>query len=288
MTYFAHLPDRTVIAVRGEDRVPFLQGLVSNDVTLVEPGTAVWAALLTPQGRWKADFFIFADPDEPCLLLDCPSSQSAMIIETLSKYRLRSDVQIQETRLVVHAAWGALPDAVTVENTIIASDPRLPEAGWRLLMLDISAGAKADMVAYDLHRLVLGLPDGPRDCEAEKTLLLEANFDLLNGISWTKGCYMGQELTARTHYRGLVKRRLVPVASEAPIPTPGTAITDAGSEIGQIRSSHDHCGLAFLKPGVLEHHLEAHGHRIVPRVPVWLATTLSEEKEGVRGKVTSS
>ncbi|NHN90130.1 CAF17-like 4Fe-4S cluster assembly/insertion protein YgfZ [Acetobacter conturbans] len=284
MSYFAHLPDRTVIAVRGEDRVKFLQGLVSNDVTTVEPGAAAWAALLTPQGRWKADFFIFADPDEPCLLLDCESSQSAMLMETLSKFRLRSDVNLQETQLVVHAAWGALPDVATVENAIVAPDPRLPTAGWRLLMLEPSPVAKADAVAYDLHRLVLGLPDGDRDCEPEKTLLLEANFDLLNGVSWSKGCYMGQELTARTHYRGLVKRRLVPVASEVPLPEPGTPIMADGSEVGHIRSSHDHCGLAFLRPAALEQHLEANGHRIVPRVPGWLAIALAEEKKG--GAVT--
>lgn len=278
MTYFAHLTDRAVIAVRGEDRVRFLQGLVSNDVETVEPGKAVWAALLTPQGRWKADFFIIADPDEPCLLLDCAASQSAMLVETLSKFRLRSDVSIQETRLVVHAAWGGLPDVATVENAIVVPDPRLPEAGWRLLMLEPSTAAKADAGTYDLHRLVLGLPDGVRDCEPEKTLLLEANFDLLNGISWTKGCYMGQELTARTHYRGLVKRRLVPVASEAVLPAPGTTVTADGREIGQIRSSHDHCGLAFLKPDSVDLHLEAAGHRIVPRVPTWFTTELAAEK----------
>ncbi|GBQ27058.1 glycine cleavage system protein T [Acetobacter estunensis NRIC 0472] len=284
MSYLAHLPDRAVIAIRGEDRVKFLQGLVSNDVTEVEPGKAVWAALLTAQGRWKADFFIFADPDEPCLLLDCAASQVEMIVTTLSRFRLRADVTIQPTRLVVHAAWGALPDTMTTENAILAPDPRLPGAGWRLLLLEPAKTAKADVAEYDLHRLVLGLPDGVRDCEPEKTLLLEANFDLLNGISWTKGCYMGQELTARTRYRGLVKRRLVPVASEAPLPPVGTPIRSGDKEVGQVRSSHDHCGLAFLRPEVFAEHLEAAGHRIVPRVPVWLASALSENEQKKHGE----
>lgn len=287
MTYFAHLPDRTVIAVRGEDRVKFLQGLVSNDVAAVAPGKAVWAALLTPQGRWKADFFIFADPDEPCLLLDCAASQTAMIVETLSKFRLRADVSLQETRLAVHAVWGDVLDAGVVENAIVAPDPRLPEAGWRVLMPAASSDAKTDAATYDLHRLVLGLPDGVRDCEPEKTLLVEANFDLLNGVSWSKGCYMGQELTARTHYRGLVKRRLVPVASEAPLPAPGTLILADGGEIGQVRSSHDHCGLAFLKLSALEQHLESETHRIVPRIPAWLGSALAAEKSAAEEKALS-
>ncbi|NHO33042.1 CAF17-like 4Fe-4S cluster assembly/insertion protein YgfZ [Acetobacter fallax] len=279
MSCFVHLPDRAVIAVRGEDRVRFLQGLVSNDVTSVAPGEAVWTALLTPQGRWKADFFIFHDPDEACLLLDCAAPHVDMIIATLSKFRLRSDVSLQATRLAVHAAWGALPDVATVENAIVACDPRLPEAGWRLLLPEPSRAAKADASTYDLHRLILGLPDGVRDCEPEKTLLLEANFDLLNGISWTKGCYMGQELTARTRYRGLVKKRLVPIASEMPVPVLGTPVLSEGKEVGQVRSSHDHCGLAFLRPSTIDDRLSADGHRIVPRIPAWLAPALASKDE---------
>ncbi len=279
MSYLAHLPDRAVIALRGEDRIKFLQGLVSNDVAAASPGEAVWAALLTPQGRWKADFFIFADPDEPCLLLDCASCQAEMIIATLSKFRLRSDVTLQLTRLEVHVAWGALPDVVTVENAIVAQDPRVPEAGWRLLLPERSHAAKSDASAYDLHRLVLGLPDGIRDCEPEKTLLLEANFDLLNGISWTKGCYMGQELTARTRYRGLVKKRLIPIASEAPVSSPGTPVFAEGTEAGQIRSGRDHCGLAFLRPEAIDKYLVAEGHRIVPRVPAWMVSALTQKQD---------
>ncbi|GBR02159.1 CAF17-like 4Fe-4S cluster assembly/insertion protein YgfZ [Acetobacter oeni] len=279
MSYLAHLSDRKVVAVSGDDRVRFLQGLVSNDVTTVAPGQAVWAALLTPQGRWKADFFILVDPDEPRLLLDCAAVQAEMIIATLSKFRLRSDVSLRLADLVVHAAWGGLPDVATVENAIVAHDPRLPGAGWRLLCSEPSPVARADAASYDLHRLVLGLPDGVRDCEAEKTLLLEANFDLLNGISWTKGCYMGQELTARTRYRGLVKKRLVPIASEVPVPASSTPVMTDGMEVGQIRSSHDHCGLAFLRPSEVDSHLTASGHRIVPRIPAWLAMALTPKPD---------
>ncbi len=105
----------------------------------------------------------------------------------------------------MHAAW----DGSRLPGGVPAPDPRLPEAGWRVL--GGAAAANATAAEWDRHRLVLGLPDGSRDMEAEKTVLLEAGFDELHGVSWDKGCYMGQELTARTKYRGLIKRRLMPV-----------------------------------------------------------------------------
>src|SRR3954454_24728173 len=119
MSYIALLPDRAVLEVAGQDRVPFLQGLVSNDVAEAAPGQAVWAALLTPQGKWLADFFIFADGER--LLLDCEAEQAGMLQQRLSRYRLRSKVAIQPTPMPVHAAWGGLPPAGGVQ----ARDPRL-------------------------------------------------------------------------------------------------------------------------------------------------------------------
>ncbi len=215
MTQLARLPDRGVIEIGGDDRVAFLQGLVSNDVTEATPGRAVWAALLTPQGKWLADFFIQADGER--LLLDCQRAQTAALEQRLSRFRLRSKVTIAAGDQLVHAAW----DGVPAPGAIMAPDPRLPEAGWRILSTEPLAET-GTAEGWDCHRLALGLPDGTRDLEAEKTVLLEAGFDELNGISWSKGCYMGQELTARTKYRGLLKRRLVPVEVEGAMPPPGS------------------------------------------------------------------
>jgi len=206
------LPDRGVIAVAGEDRVPFLQGLVSNDVTGAVPGRAVWAALLSPQGKWRSDFFILAEGDR--LLLDCVGADVPTLVAGLSRFRLRSRATVRDVsdQLSVHSAWDGTPDLPS--GAIAAPDPRLPEAGWRIL----SPGplpANATPADWDMHRIALGLPDAG-DLEADKTVLLEAGFDELNGVSWSKGCYMGQELTARTKYRGLVKRRLVPVTVDGP------------------------------------------------------------------------
>ncbi len=260
MTKLAHLTARSVLSVSGADRITFLQGLVSNDVTLAAPGRAIWAALLTPQGKWQADFFIFADGDR--LLLDCEAAQAPDIARRLSRFRLRAQAAITAETLAVHAAWdGPPPDA-----PVLAPDPRLAAAGWRLLAPSPLA-VTASAAEYDLHRLALGLPDGSRDMEAEKSTLLEAGFDELGGVSWSKGCYLGQELTARTKYRGLIKRRLVPVAAEQGLPAPGTPVMRDGAEVGAMRSSDGAIGLALLRIDAIEGPLVCDATAVTARIP---------------------
>ncbi|RKJ99933.1 YgfZ/GcvT domain-containing protein, partial [Teichococcus wenyumeiae] len=128
------LPDRAVITVTGEDRVAFLQGLVSNDVAQATPGRAVWAALLTPQGKWLADFFVFAEAER--LLLDVEAAQATMLVQKLSRFRLRSKVALAEApELSVSAGWGDAP----MPPGISAPDPRHPRAGWRALLAEAPA-----------------------------------------------------------------------------------------------------------------------------------------------------
>jgi folate-binding protein YgfZ len=263
MTHLAALPGRSVIEIGGEDRVAFLQGLVSNDVAETAPGRAVWTALLTPQGKYLADFFILTEGDR--LLLDAEHAQVPMLLQRLTRFRLRSKVTIRAADLLVYVAWDGVPEA----EAIAAPDPRLPEAGWRLLSASpMSADAGED--DFDRHRLKLGLPDGTRDLEVEKTVLLEAGFDELDGVSWAKGCYMGQELTARTKYRGLVKRRLVPVAVDGPLPEPGTPVLRDGAEAGTMRSGRDGMGLAVLRLDALQAELACGEARLAARVPGWM------------------
>jgi tRNA-modifying protein YgfZ len=265
MTRLTALPHRAVLAIEGEDRITFLQGLVSNDVTHATPGRAVWAALLTPQGKWLADFFIFSDADR--LLLDCERDQAGGVLQRLSRFRLRSKVTLHAAdELTVYAAWNGVPNF----DAIAAPDPRLPEAGWRLLS-EIALPTDALEADWDRHRLALGLPEGSRDLEADKTVLLEAGFDELHGVSWTKGCYMGQELTARTKYRGLVKRRLVPVAIDGPLPAPGTPVLRDGSEVGTMRSGIGQIGLAVLRPDAMgSSALRCGDATLAPRAPAWM------------------
>ena len=266
MTSVTRLPSRAVLEVTGEDRVPFLQGLVSNDVTEARPGAAVWAAMLTPQGKWLADFFITTDAER--LLLDVEAAQAAMLAQRLTRYRLRAKVAIAPCTLAVHAGWNgpSLPGATPRATP----DPRLPEAGWRLLTCS-PVSDTATPEAYDRHRLSLGLPDGSRDMEAEKTTLLEAGFDELHGVSWTKGCYMGQELTARTKYRALLKRRFVPVLVEGLLPPPGTPILSGDQDVGTIRSGQGDRAIALLRLDAMDRPgLRCGGATLTPTRPTWL------------------
>nr|WP_294529363.1 folate-binding protein [uncultured Rhodopila sp.] len=264
MNAITSLPDRGVLAIEGADRVAFLQGLVSNDVEAAAPGRAVWAALLTPQGKWLADFFIFADSDR--LLLDCELDQIPGLIQRLGRYRLRMKVTLrQEPEWLVCVAWPNRPDVPGV----IAADPRLPGFAWRILTTE-APPPTATPEDWDRHRLAAGLPDGSRDLEADRSVLLEAGFDELAGVSWSKGCYMGQELTARTRYRGLVKRRLVPVQVDGPLPPPGSPILRDGQEVGSMRSGRDHAGLASLRLDGLTGSLRCGDSALTPRVPDWM------------------
>ena len=264
MTQTAALPARGVIEIAGADRVAYLQGLVSNDVAAAAPGRAVWTALLTPQGKWLADFFILADADR--LLLDCERAQIEMLVTRLGRFRLRSKVTLgARDDLAVFVAWGGAPPAAD----IAAPDPRLPDAGWRLLAASPIA-TNATAADWDLHRLRLGLPDGSADMDAEKSVLLEAGFDELAGVAWDKGCYMGQELTARTKYRGLVKRRLVPVTVDGPLPAPGTPVLRDATEVGTMRSGRDGLGLAVIRLEALNARLACGDARLTPRIPAWM------------------
>lgn len=265
MVRIAALPERAVIRISGDDRVTFLQGLVSNDVAAVAPGRAVWAALLTPQGKWLADFFVLTENAD--LLLDVERAQLPLLTGRLARFRLRSKVSIDVADdRSVYTAWGARPDV----DATAAPDPRLPDAGWRLIARN-PLPTNATAAEWDMHRLSLGLPDGSRDLESDRTVLLEAGFDELNGVSWTKGCYMGQELTARTKYRGLVKRRLVPVDVEGPLPPCGAPVYRDATEIGTMRSGCGNRGLAVLRLDALNAALTSGEAHLTPRIPAWLS-----------------
>ncbi|MBB5372757.1 CAF17-like 4Fe-4S cluster assembly/insertion protein YgfZ [Acidocella aromatica] len=265
MKKLALLPQRGVLRISGADRIAFLNGLVSNDAAKAAHGHAVWAALLTPQGKYLSDFFIFATDD--ALLLDAPRADIPTLLTKLRRYRLRAAVELEDASeaYTVYAAWNGAPP----ETAISTPDPRLPEAGGRLLS-PTPLPTNATEADYAAHRIALGLPDGAPDLEPEKTLLLEAGFDELHGIAWDKGCYMGQELTARTKYRGLVKRRLLPVELDGPAPAPGTPITAEGQEVGDIRSSVGSIALAMLRMDALEKPLVAGEARITPHRPSWM------------------
>lgn len=267
MAKIVTLQDRGVVEIIGADRVSFLQGLVSNDVGLAAPGRAVWAALLTPQGKWLADFFIITEGER--LLLDCERAQAPMLVKLLSRYRLRAKVVLRDASEAFHVAvaWDGAPDC---PGAIVVADPRNDTAGWRVLSAEPLADT-ADVAGWQAHRIALGLPDGSRDMEADKSVLLEAGFDELGGVSWTKGCYMGQELTARTKYRGLLKRRLVPVRVTGPLPAPGTPVTHGAQEVGTLRYGVGDTAMALLRlEAIGADGLQCGEAVLTPLPPAWL------------------
>ena len=237
---FVLLDDRGVLAVSGPDRRAFLQGLVSNDVDKVGRGAARYAALLTAQGKYLHDF-IMVEAGES-IWLDAEAARLADLKRRLSIYRLRAKVSLDERPdLAVAAVFGddascrarPLRRAGTARpfgSGVALVDPRLAALGARVILPRETARADASRsrrsprrvsTAYDRLRLSLGVPDGSRDLVLEKSILLESGFDELNGVDWQKGCYIGQELTARTKYRGLIKKRLMPVRIDGPAPCPG-------------------------------------------------------------------
>lgn len=279
---FSILAHRGVIAVSGADRVEFLQGLISNDTTKVAPGHAVWAALLTPQGRFLNDMFVVADGET--LLLETERERAAALARKLSIYKLRSQVKVEDrsATMEVAAVFGAEVDAdrLSRDGLVVFVDPRLRELGARVLgpagkvatALSALGCIERSLADYDALRLSLGVPDGSRDLVVEKALLLENGFDELNGVDWQKGCYMGQELTARTKYRALIRKRLFPVRVEGTLPAPGTAILDGSDEVGEVRSGVDGRALAMLRLDAIGdgHRLTAGDARLVPERPAWM------------------
>jgi hypothetical protein len=285
---FVHLADRGILAVAGPDRRTFLQGLVSNDVERVAADRAVYAALLTPQGKYLHDFVMVAAGEE--IWLDAEAARLGDLKRRLSIYRLRAKVEIAERpELAVAALFGpgvlAALDLPTVpgaarpqDGGVVCVDPRLAALGARAIMdgeslADLApALGRADFAAYDRHRLPLGIPDGSRDLVPDKTILLEAGFDELNGVDWQKGCYVGQELTARTKYRGLIKKRLFPVRIAGRPPAPGSLVTADGKDAGEMRSTRDGIGLALLRLDVVAENrcFSADGASIAPIRPDWM------------------
>ncbi|HYH17659.1 MAG TPA: folate-binding protein [Azospirillum sp.] len=273
-TGYAILDGRGVLAIGGDDRVAFLQGLVSNDVRAVAPDRAAYSLFLTPQGKFLHDFFLVdgAPLGTDALLLDAEGPRAADLLRRLKPYKLRTKVTFED-RGGAHLVAALIgPDALSrlglpaepgaarpFAGGVAYTDPRLPALGARVLLpggdaraaseaaLEAAGFPRLDEVAYDALRLDLGVPDGSRDMEVEKAIALENNLDALNAISWDKGCYIGQELTARTRYRALIKKRLFPVRVEGPLPEPGTPVRLGEQAVGEMRGGRGTRALALLR-----------------------------------------
>ncbi len=225
--------DRTVLSISGSEREGFLHGLVTRDVGA--PGTGlVWSALLTPQGKYLADFFLLNRGDD--ILLDVKTDLAAGLVQRLSMYRLRADVKIGEAGLPVARGLGDPPEGAW-------PDPRHPALGWR--GYGIEGGDPA--IDWDAIRVAAGVPETGVELIPNETFILEMGFDRLHGVDHRKGCYVGQEVTARMKHKTELRKGLatVTVAGDA---EPGTPIEDEGGRaVGTLLTRSGGAALAYLR-----------------------------------------
>ncbi len=260
----AHLHDRAIIALAGAEARSFLQGLITNDIDRLAPGAALYAALLTPQGKIVCDFLI--SEGDGALLLDCAAEAAGALLKKLRLYRLRSKIEIElRPQLGVYVGLHAKP-------AVSFPDPRLAELGPRAVaaVAEMPAGL-AGPGAYHAQRLALGVPEGS-DFGSDKIFALDAGLDELHAVAFDKGCYVGQELTARMKHRGTARKRLLPVEAQAAL-VAGAEITDGTQVLGEIVSGYGDKGFALVRLDRLETAkgtLKAAGLPIILRKPDWL------------------
>ncbi|HUO94283.1 MAG TPA: hypothetical protein VMU22_15260 [Rhizomicrobium sp.] len=241
MTFW--LDDRAVIAVSGPEARDFLQGLITNDIHRVAPGALSYAALLTPQGKILFDFLIGAD--DGTLLLDAPAGARDALVRRLTLYRLRAKLEIKP-RDDLFVAWSE-----SEAPAPFLRDPRHPGLGFRAILPKAEAPAQSGAATFLAVRLRLGVPEG-RDFGQDKMFALDSDLDELHGIAFDKGCYVGQELTARMKHRGTARKRLLPVAAKSALPAVETSVTAGDREIGSLQFAYGTVGFALVRLDRLE------------------------------------
>ncbi|HET7084463.1 MAG TPA: hypothetical protein VFI23_06810 [Rhizomicrobium sp.] len=270
------LDDRAVLAISGPEARDFLQGLVTNDITGgLAPGNGLYTGLLSPQGKLLFDFLV--TEGDGALLLDVARPSRDALLKKLKMYKLRAKVEIEaRDPLAVYVDLRGHPQSRVVpyaDRAVSFPDPRLAALGIR------SIGARAEMPAnlagprlYHEHRLALGVPEGS-DFGHEKIFALDAGLAELNGVSFTKGCYIGQELTSRMKHRATSRKRILTARADVALPASG-AVSKGGAEIGELISTHGKTAFVLVRLDRLE---EAQGPVTAAEIPValhrpaWLA-----------------
>ena len=282
----ALLPERGVVKVAGEDARKFLNGLLTADVAKVTPQRAVYAALLTPQGKIMVDMIVAEAPAEDGggFFLDCPRALCGMLVERLNFYKLRAKVIVEDLSEVlgVMAVWDGSGET---EYGLCYLDPRLPRLGLRCMLpphlakdaaADLGATV-ADATEYETHRITLGVPRGGLDFYYNDAFPHEADMDQLNGVDFDKGCYVGQEVVSRVEHRGTARKRVVPVTFEVFGPEAGVPVRVGDIEVGVMGSSVGGTGrgLAMLRLDRIADALAAGtplmsgGIMLCPAKPAW-------------------
>ena len=261
---------RAIIEISGEDRVSFLQGIVTQDVNLLAPDTLLFAAILTPQGKLAHDFFML--PQGGTILLDTPHTLKDALIKRLTMYKLRAKVTLRDAS----REW-----QVSYAGTGGYADPRHPEMPHRIYSPPTTHHPLLTTEEYHSRRIALGVPESPYDTN-ENDVAMDLGYDLLNAISFTKGCYVGQEVTARMHYKQIARKGFFTAMSANALPASGAGITADGIPIGTLRGSHGGRGLALIKFEEYEVAIGRNTPFLVDKQPLelaapsWLAPKLAQ------------
>jgi folate-binding protein YgfZ len=230
------LPGRAILRVDGPDAGQFLHNLVTAEVEGLESGQATYAALLSPQGKMLFDFFVVRQGES--YLIDCAASQKPEILKRLGFYKLRARIKITEEQAVA----GVSPDGPAAQ--IRYPDPRTPALGWRFVN---TADTLMETPDYDLARIALGLADSDADLGSGVYFPHEANLDQFGGVSFTKGCYVGQEVVSRMEHRGTARSRIIPVDLSGPVSGTAQDIRSGEKQVGTILSSAGTQALALMR-----------------------------------------
>lgn len=257
-TLIARLDSRALIRVAGPDARPFLHNLLTQDVETLADGELRFGALLSAPGRVLFDLFFRREGD--AVLLDVAAARRQALLQRLTLYKLRAQVTVEADERPVLAAWdGPLP-------TGFASDPRLPALGGRGQGDAPSTDSEDD---YQAHRLAQGVPDSDADVPFDTAYPIEANFDLLNGIDFQKGCFIGQETTSRMKRRGSIKNRMLPIAFDGPPPPFGAEVLNGELRAGDVRTGREGSAIALLRLDRLEGVLTVDGRPVTVGTPEW-------------------
>ena len=262
MSNIKQLSDRAVLQVSGSDARDFLQGLITNDINKISQEKAIFACLLSPQGKFLFDFFIIEYQDG--YLLETEKLFLPELVKKLNMYKLRSQVEIKpRDDLFV----GYTKENIT-DDSIFYDDPRLNKLGRRVI--SFREIKEKDDGKYDINRIKLGVPEGGKDLIPNQSLIMEWGYDILNGIDFNKGCYVGQEVTARSKHRATLHKYIHQVSADSALPSKNTPITtEDAKEVGIIASSAGNIGLALLNIDAANLSLSSSGIKITAELPSW-------------------
>lgn len=260
-TTIARLNNRALIRVAGPDARPFLHNLLTQDVETLGPGEVRFGALLSPPGRLLFDLFLWGEDD--AVVLEVAAQRRDALMARLSMYRLRAQVEIIADDRPVLASWPGVAEG-------FVADPRLAALGGRALG---ERTADADEDAWDAHRLGVGVPDPTRDGGHDVRYPIEANFDLLNGVDFRKGCFVGQETTSRMKRRGEIKKRMLPLAFDGPPPPEGSEVLNGELRAGEVLTGREGGAIALMRLDRLEGALTVDGRRAHVDVPGWMSAS---------------